>query len=1032
MRIAVASASLVGVAAALVALSAGAAADTPITNSSTSQLFVLEVAGSPYLLDHDFHVQPGGFLFISEGVELRMDNGSKLVGDGGSISATGTDALPAVIGPRPLSAFLTWGGIELQNGSTLTLRHARVVSADRAITFLGIATLDAQFSEFAGCGEWCVNTTTGGTLILRDSKLSDGVWGIVERGSVTPLADNVSLSNFSGGGVSFAPGSAGALFTGISAAVVGLGILADGLTGSALGGLSIDTAGAAIRLNGTVDVTVHNSTMRSPGSIAVDDRSSIRLTLRDNTLEGADRAVSLVQSSATALLSNRLASSNGSCLYLLNATNALLRGNRLEGCLRPLSVDASSAPPTADADASNSVEGRPFLWISNAAGVEVGAADNPGLVVLSAVAGATLSDLRLRGAGIHIFGSSDVRVERVLVEDAEVGLTAIGTRGLTVHSFVARNVSMGIRVWSSGFFAAAQDIVLDGLRIDGAQGDGIQITDAANVTLTHAYSRAGGAAVNFTRVQTAFVRLVFVENSTVGLLLNGTTGATVVDSLFAGSSAFGLLAPASAGYAARNAFVDNAEHASSPGSPGFAFSELGGGNFWSGFTAANADGDAFFDTPYNLTDGTGADLRPRVSRLDFGPTVIVLPPGVLEVGASAFIDAGLSFDDFAVATIYWTIVLPGQNLTGSGPAFPWTPNNTGTFTVTAEAQDSWGAAAGYTFRVTVRDTTAPTLGPIVHTRPEVGTNMTVTLPNATDNDAAFPVGLLVIWSMSEPLGVTRTGNSTSLAFEVPITRVGDYDLTVRLIDPSGNAAQGTVSFKASDTTPPEVEFLTSGAPDLGVPFMIDASQAGDPVGVDPGSARWSWTDEAQVHTAAGWPTVSITFNDSGIHVVTLTLCDTAGNCGDYALNLDARDRTGPKLTSLRVVAPGSAAVEVHPETNPIVTVKLNDEVVFEIVGADRSAPVVYSWNFGDGSRAEGARVTHRFTNLGMLSVSVSMTDAAGNSNTTAVRVNVEGGGILEIIPGGPLGLVLLVAALAGGGVGLFLMLRWRAKNRKNY
>jgi hypothetical protein len=1008
-------------------------ADTPINNTTISGLLVLKVAYSPYTLDHDLHVAPGGFLLVSDGVALYMENGSTLFGDGGSISATGSAVAQASIGPRPAGNFSSWGGIELRNGSALTLRHAKIVAANRAVAMYGIAALDAQFTDFAGCWESCVSTARNSTLSLRDCVMADGAWALIENGSLSPLIDNITVSNFSAGGFHFAAPATGATVRFVSMTGVALGVLADGLRSSSIGPIFVAASGAAVRANATQDVTFNNATLQSSGAAAFEDFGSARILLRDSTLAGAARALSLTGTSAGAVINVRVGASSGSCLYLLNVTNALFRGTALDGCARTLEVDPASAPPTADADRSNTVDGRAWLWIASGAFISVGVLDDPGLLVLSSVAGANVSDLHLTGAGVNIFGSSSVLIERVLVEGADAGLVAIGTRGLTIREFVARNVTEGIRIRTSGFFASAQDIYIDSVRIDGALGDGIAVADATNVTVVHAYARAGGAGANFTRVQGLFVQYAVLANSSVGLLLYGSTGVTVVDSVFAGASAFGLLATNSTGHASRNAFLDNAVHASAPGSPSFPFYEAGGGNYWKGFTSTDANLDGFYDTHYDLPDATGSDFRPRVARFDFRPTVIVLPPGAIEVGALTSFDASYSFDDFGVGTVYWTVDVPGRNDTASGPFYPWRPNASGNFTLTIEAVDTAGATSVYSFTVLVRDTTPPVTGDIRLIETHVGGNATFTLANATDNDRTFPANATISWTLTGPSPSTaiRRGEADSLTFQVPIDQIGNYTLLVRLFDRRGNSDTGTVVFGAFDSDPPDVEFLVVGDPDLGVPFLIDLAQATDPAGIDGASARWSWLDGTAPGNATGYPSVLIAFRESGNHTVTLRLCDQHGNCGNTSVVLNAHDQTGPQLVHVRVIATGKAPVDVAPQTTAAVPIELNKEVVFEIGATDRSEPMTFTWTFPDGTHATGSRVTKTFTGaLGPTVVTVTMTDALGNGNTTAIRLDVGGGGtFIDSLPGGASGLVALVALAAAGAVA-FVVLRRRSKKPK--
>lgn len=59
----------------------------------------------------------------------------------------------------------------------------------------------------------------------------------------------------------------------------------------------------------------------------------------------------------------------------------------------------------------------------------------------------------------------------------------------------------------------------------------------------------------------------------------------------------------------------------------------------------------------------------------------------------------------------------------------------------------------------------------------------------------------------------------------------------------------------------------------------------------------------------------------------------------------------------------------------------------------------YSWNFGDGGTATGAQVSHTFATAGTYDVSLTVTDAAGNSSTETMPVTVPQLLISQLRPG---------------------------------
>jgi PKD domain len=108
---------------------------------------------------------------------------------------------------------------------------------------------------------------------------------------------------------------------------------------------------------------------------------------------------------------------------------------------------------------------------------------------------------------------------------------------------------------------------------------------------------------------------------------------------------------------------------------------------------------------------------------------------------------------------------------------------------------------------------------------------------------------------------------------------------------------------------------------------------------------------------------------AGDGVVGFTAESGSGSFAEASL-LDA---AGPVLKSLSI--PATATVGV-PTT-------------FSVAPSDQlSEPSTASWSFGDASTASGASVTHTFVNPGTYSVSVTATDAVGNSTTKTGEIVV--------------------------------------------
>jgi PKD domain len=95
--------------------------------------------------------------------------------------------------------------------------------------------------------------------------------------------------------------------------------------------------------------------------------------------------------------------------------------------------------------------------------------------------------------------------------------------------------------------------------------------------------------------------------------------------------------------------------------------------------------------------------------------------------------------------------------------------------------------------------------------------------------------------------------------------------------------------------------------------------------------------------------------------------------GDYIAGASLLDAAGPLLNGLSI--PSDAATGT-PTT-------------FSVSPTDQITSVASTtWSFGDGTTASGASVTHAFASPGTYSVSVTSTDASGNSTTQSGKITI--------------------------------------------
>jgi PKD repeat protein len=147
---------------------------------------------------------------------------------------------------------------------------------------------------------------------------------------------------------------------------------------------------------------------------------------------------------------------------------------------------------------------------------------------------------------------------------------------------------------------------------------------------------------------------------------------------------------------------------------------------------------------------------------------------------------------------------------------------------------------------------------------------------------------------------------------------------------------------------------------------------------------WTFSDGSP---ASSETTVTRAFNAPV--TVTLTVTDANGT-----------DSTSQMLNI--VPAPPVAAFDFSPA--PPARPLMGQPVKFTARPPGGSAPVTYSWTFGDGGTASGATADHAFATAGAYSVTLTVRDALGRTNQTSQTVNINGPptAAFDIFPAEPL------------------------------
>jgi sugar lactone lactonase YvrE len=327
---------------------------------------------------------------------------------------------------------------------------------------------------------------------------------------------------------------------------------------------------------------------------------------------------------------------------------------------------------------------------------------------------------------------------------------------------------------------------------------------------------------------------------------------------------------------------------------------------------------------WTATDSSGnsATATQKITVVDTTAPVLT-PPESLQVEATSELETTVSLGD-ATATDHIEVA----SITNDAPA----AFQLGETLVTWTATDSSGNSATATQKITVVDTTAPTIE-----------SLPLITVEATNKDQNYvELGTIVATDL---VGISSITNDAPEVFPFGLTTI-----TWTVQDKAGNSVNATQQVSVIDTTAPSIV-----APDN---LTIEAASS-DNNTVDLGNAI----------AADGVEVASIT-NDApaafqlGETLVTWTATDSSGNSATATQKITVVDTTAPTIESLPLITVEATSLDAN--TVSLVTPKAQDSVSNVIVTND--APEVFP--FGDTI------------------ITWTATDQAGNFVTTAQQVSV--------------------------------------------
>src|SRR5436189_1801820 len=339
----------------------------------------------------------------------------------------------------------------------------------------------------------------------------------------------------------------------------------------------------------------------------------------------------------------------------------------------------------------------------------------------------------------------------------------------------------------------------------------------------------------------------------------------------------------------------------------------------------------------------------------------VYSPSSPQIGQQVTFTASVS-GGTAPYTDSWSF---GAGRTGTGPPATHSYSSPGSFTVRLSVKYGGRPQQTVTSQKAVTVTNPPpTLAASFSfspSSPQTGQQVTFT---ATASGGTTPYTFS--WSFGD--GSTATGASVSHTY----TTAGTFNVVLTVKDSSSPQQTASSQQSVSVSSPPPA--LTASftynpsSPQVGQTVSFSRSASG---GTSPYSYSWSFGDGS---TGTG-SSVTHTYASTGSFTVVLTVKDSGS---------PQQTVTSQKTVSVTSPPPPLSASFTYSPSSPLPLLP----VTFDARASGGTQPYSYSWDFGDGSTGSGQSVSHSYLLPGSYTVTLTVTDANGQSVTTSQTITV--------------------------------------------
>jgi PKD repeat protein len=360
--------------------------------------------------------------------------------------------------------------------------------------------------------------------------------------------------------------------------------------------------------------------------------------------------------------------------------------------------------------------------------------------------------------------------------------------------------------------------------------------------------------------------------------------------------------------------------------------------------------------PLGLNDTATAPVH-----VNFAPSAsFSASPQPANVGVPMSFDGTSSTDvDGSIVAYDWDF---GDTSTATGPLATHAYAAAGSYLVTLTVTDNMTLT--HSVNQTVAAVDAPPQLPVA----ALSHSPAVSLVGAVvdfDGSASYdPDGTITSYLFD--FGDGGSANGTAANATHAYLTFGTYTATLTVTDNSGANSTATNIVVVNDPPRAAPVAWAPGPVVIGTPVLFDGGNSTDADGV---IDNYSWTFG---DGAVGFGVVAThTYAAQGVFTATLTVRDNRGATGTAMVEVAVGNRPP---TAVIVVDPANGTTDTEFTFNGSASADLDGTIV------------AYLWDFGDGTNATGAVVTHRFPARGPHGVNLTVWDDDGANGTAAVVV----------------------------------------------